>query len=191
MKLHYLFPVFLILSACSSESATDSTDFKDGQNECIPGAFLRFDSSLAGQGVEYSISVDPDFGAAVTEFDVPFECEVTTGVSDDRSTLCTSVPYEQYGDIRPDEVSPPVLYFDQKKVDAEDSYELTGLHWGYDSKAASVTVKKEGTVVFDGTVTFAKRTCNDGVKDIDYREATIDITSRVGGEGGGGAGGSD
>jgi hypothetical protein len=171
-----------ILSAGCSESV--SADGPDGQNECLSDAYLRFSSPLAGQGVGYSVTVKPDLGTARVDFDVPFTCSVTTGTVSDRSSACTSVPQEQYGDISQDEVSPPVLQFQSAFINGKQSDSWLGVRWGYDSTRAAVTLRQGDEIIFEGSVNFSIKTCNNGARDVDYREAVVDLNDATGGAGG-------
>lgn len=182
MKKLIFHVVLLILTGGCSKSAP--ADGPDGQNDCLSDAYLRFSSPLSGQGVEYSVTVEPDLGTAKVDFAVPFTCEVTTGTVPDRSSACTSVPQEQYGDISQDEVSPPVLQFRSVYVNGEQSDSWLGVRWGYDSTTAAVTLKRGDDIVFDGTVSFSVETCNNGARDVDYRAGVIDLDGAAGGAGG-------
>jgi hypothetical protein len=184
MKKKWLLSALILPLSCSESPTTRITD---EESKCSDEAFVRFVPALAGQDTEYSITVSPDLGVAKVEFEVPFTCDVRTGIVPDRRSSCTSVPREQYGDVRIDEVSPPLLQFEGKWIMGQDSEDCTGVRWGYPSRYADVTVRRAGEVLFDGTVTFLKKTCNNGVRDIEFQEAVVDVSD----SGMGGAGGSE
>jgi len=179
---------FLLLVCSSSLSACTSDKppgFPDGASDCMAGSTLLFSPALAGDGTEYTVVVDSDFGDVGADFQSPISCDVTTGSVpvEERTAACSSVSDEVYEDG--EGTSPPLLLFDGP------AEVVKGVVWGVEAETASVTVKKGIQILFAGNVVLTKKTCNDGFVDIDYQGATVDLTGAGAGGGGGGAGGSN
>lgn len=170
-----------LLLGFSSLACSGSASVDDGQCRCRAGSQIEFEPVLAGDDVEYAVTLDADFGAGTRNFEVPVECRARVGQTvesdpENRTgdSSCLGIDHPTSAGVAPGEVEPPYMMFTSSGTgDNERTATLDGVFWRGESTSASVTIRRGESEVFKGVVEFEDATCQARYGEVSYRRAVV------------------